>query len=202
MNADAELKLSGLRPHCVGGGKLLLNGDRARDGIHHACELRENTVAGGIRDPPAMLQNQSVEDLAMRREGAQGPNLVLLHKARVAGHVGGEDGRQPPLNPPGPGLHGKPHRFLLGRLMLFRQIGKEGRRADRSRREAAASRAEKLLNPQSFASGGRKSTSCSAESCSTRGTSSRPCKASKSASSLRAGETQNRARAGASDLLK
>src|SRR5258705_12795053 len=55
---------------------------------------------------------------------------------------------------------------------------------------------------QSLASRGRKFTSCSAEMRTISATSVRSCKRSNSASSCCVGDTQNRARAGLSDLLK
>lgn len=56
--------------------------------------------------------------------------------------------------------------------------------------------------PYSFASGGRNSTSCSAETRITASTSVISCSSSKSSFSLPAGETQNSARQWLSDLLK
>jgi hypothetical protein len=83
MNADAEAEgLIWFDTNVqVGQGLLYLNG--TLDGIDRTRELGQDAVACGIRDPPSMLLNQPVHDLAVGRERAQGLDLILAHEPGV-----------------------------------------------------------------------------------------------------------------------
>ncbi|WP_166802167.1 hypothetical protein [Microvirga pakistanensis] len=68
----------------------------ALDGINGAGELGQKIIASGVCYAPAVLRNQLVHYFTMGSERAERPNLVLLHKPRVAHHVSREDGYKPP----------------------------------------------------------------------------------------------------------
>ena len=79
-------------------GQSLLHGHGTLNGINHAREFGQDAVARCIRDPAPVLGDEVIHDLAMSRQGAQGPDLVLAHEAGITCHVGGEDRCQPALN--------------------------------------------------------------------------------------------------------
>jgi len=99
MHPNAELKAALARYASVRLPELLLNGHGALHGINDAWELGQDAVAYRVGDSAPMLGNEAVHDLAMRRERAKRRDLVLAHQARVPGHVGGKDCRQPALDP-------------------------------------------------------------------------------------------------------
>ena len=65
---------------------------RAHHGFDNARELDEHPVAGGFDYPPIVLPDPRLEQLAaMPLEALVGAFLIALHKARVAGHVSGDN---------------------------------------------------------------------------------------------------------------
>jgi hypothetical protein len=69
------------------------------DRIYGTWELGQDTVASGISDPPAIFCDQPIHNLATDGESMESSDLILAHQARIACHIGGEDGGEPPLNP-------------------------------------------------------------------------------------------------------
>ena len=99
VDADAELKAAILRHPGVRLCELLLNGYSALNRIDRARELCEHAIASGVGNPSPVVLNQSIHDLAGRRQGAQRRRLVLAYQARVPGYVGCKNCGQPPLDP-------------------------------------------------------------------------------------------------------
>jgi hypothetical protein len=60
VQADAKANPAFLRNLLVHGGDPLLDAERTLQRFHSAWELREDAVAGRVRDPPAMLLDKSV----------------------------------------------------------------------------------------------------------------------------------------------
>jgi hypothetical protein len=79
----------------------LLNFDCAFDGIHGAAEIGKNAVARGVEDPTAMRGDQAIDDDPIGREGAQGADLISLHRTAVAFDIGYEDSRELSFDPVG-----------------------------------------------------------------------------------------------------
>ena len=79
-------------------GHFALHLDRAAHRVDDAGELDEQPVAGGLDDAAAVLVDLGVDQLApnrlQRRERAF---LVRAHQPRIAGDIGRQDRRQPPL---------------------------------------------------------------------------------------------------------
>ena len=98
MHADTEVDLTILGQRLVGRPERLLDLNSRLDRIHHARELRQDTVPSRIGDPASMLADQPVHDLPVSREGPQRPDLVQLHQARVALHVRCKYRGEVPLN--------------------------------------------------------------------------------------------------------
>ena len=69
------------------------------DSIDSAGKLGQDTIACGVGDATAMLDDQSVHNLATGSECAKCPNLILPHQARVARYVSREDRSQSSLDP-------------------------------------------------------------------------------------------------------
>jgi hypothetical protein len=67
--------------------------------IDSTGELGQHAVTSGVGDPAPVLGDERVHDLAMSPQGAQRPDLIVVDQARVSGHVGDQDRRQPALNP-------------------------------------------------------------------------------------------------------
>jgi hypothetical protein len=69
--------------------------DHALHGVHHARELGEQPVAGGLEDAAAVRGDRGIEELrAQRLQARERAFLVGAHHAAKAHHVGGEDRRQ------------------------------------------------------------------------------------------------------------
>jgi hypothetical protein len=99
MHTDPEVQGAFWRDTRIEICQSLLDLDGTLDSIDSTWELSQDAVACRISNPPAMLRNEPVHDLTMGCESAQGPDLVLLHKARVSGHISSEDRGQPPFDP-------------------------------------------------------------------------------------------------------
>ena len=70
-------------------------------------ELDQEAVAGGLDDAAAMLGDLGIEHLAAQRlQRRVRTLLVLSHQPRIAGDIGRQDRRQPPLDALSPGSHG------------------------------------------------------------------------------------------------
>ncbi len=99
IDADAEVDLAVVRDTGVARGHRLLNLDGRLDGLGDAVELGQESVAGGLDDAAAVFLDLRVDEfVAQRLEADQSAGLVDLHQSRIAGDVGGDDGRQPALD--------------------------------------------------------------------------------------------------------
>jgi len=66
------------------------------DRLHDTAEFHQHAVASVLCDAPTMLLDLRIDQLLeMRLEPLVGALLVLAHQARVARHIGGENGGQP-----------------------------------------------------------------------------------------------------------
>ena len=79
MDADTELQ-----PAVIGKGFIrqrepILYGGGALHRVHSTCKLRKDAVAGRVGNPPPMLSDQELHDLAMSHQHPKGFNLVLAH---------------------------------------------------------------------------------------------------------------------------
>ena len=80
-------------------GHAALDFDRAAHGIDDAGELDQHAVAGGLDDTAGMLGDLGIDQFAaMRLQSRERAFLVVADQPAVAGDIGREDGRQPPLN--------------------------------------------------------------------------------------------------------
>jgi hypothetical protein len=89
-----------MRPGC---GKPADNWDHPGSRGAASVQLRrldQDAVAGGLDDAAPVLGDLGGDHFAaMGAQPRHGAGLVLAHQAAVAGDVGGEDRRQPPLDP-------------------------------------------------------------------------------------------------------
>jgi hypothetical protein len=69
----------------------LLDGNRALDGIHHAAELGEDSVASRVDDTATVVPNDREDYGLVRFEITNGGSLVSAHERALAGDVGSED---------------------------------------------------------------------------------------------------------------
>ena len=100
IDPDAEYDPLILWRRCVPRGHSTLHRDRAGDGLNDAWELDQDAVAGGFDDAAFVFGDARIDQFAaMRFEARQGASLVLAHEPRVAGHIGGENGCEPALDP-------------------------------------------------------------------------------------------------------
>ena len=99
VDADAELDAS-LRRHCpIAYRHPALDVDGATDGIDHGRELDQHPVPSGLDDPSAMFIDLRVDErAAMRLWLRERAFLVLAHEPAVAGNIGRQNGRKPPLD--------------------------------------------------------------------------------------------------------
>jgi hypothetical protein len=76
-------------------GHSALNLDSTVQRIHHARELDQHSVPGGLDDPPAMLGDLGIDQgLPVGLELRERTFLIDAHEAAVASHVGRQDGRE------------------------------------------------------------------------------------------------------------
>jgi hypothetical protein len=98
MDPDPEPEGVILRNAGIGFVQLLLDRNGTLDGSDHALELGQDAITGRIGDPPAMVGNEPVHDLAMSRQAAERPDFIVVHQARITCHVSREDRCQMPLD--------------------------------------------------------------------------------------------------------
>ena len=81
-------------------GHAALDLDRAAHRVDDAGELDQQAVAGDLDDAAAMLRDLGVDELAPNfLQSGEGSFFIDAHQAGIAGHVGGQDRRQTPLDP-------------------------------------------------------------------------------------------------------
>ena len=91
MHADAEAHLLIRRLLAILRAERPLHIYGALDRVHDARKLGEHAIPRRVEDAAAMLSDQPVNDLAVRRERAQRADFVDAHEATVALDIGGED---------------------------------------------------------------------------------------------------------------
>ena len=100
IDADAQLDAVVRRDTRVLLRHCLLHRDRAAHRVDDAGKFHQHAVAGGVDDAALMLGDFRIEEFAAQRlEALEGTLLVRSHQPRVARHIGGEDRRQPALDP-------------------------------------------------------------------------------------------------------
>jgi hypothetical protein len=93
---DANAEFNPFRGGCPGiaPGHRLLHLGRAAQGVHHAGEFDEQSVAGGLDQPTAMCGDLGGDQFAaMRLQACQRAFLVDAHQPTVAGNIGRQNCR-------------------------------------------------------------------------------------------------------------
>ena len=100
MDADAEFDPLRLGDVDIAHGHAALDLDRATDRIDGAAEFDQHAVAGGLDDAAAIFGDFGIdESFSAGLETGEGAFLVGAHQTAVAGDIGCENCRKPPLNP-------------------------------------------------------------------------------------------------------
>ena len=100
VDADPEYDPLFLRGPGIALGHPPLHRDRTGDGLDHARELDQDAVAGRFDDAALVLGDLGIDQFtAMRPEPREGAGLIESHEAAISGHIGGENGREPALDP-------------------------------------------------------------------------------------------------------
>jgi hypothetical protein len=101
---------------------LALDLRRAFHSFDHTTEFCKDAVAHDLYDSTAMSFDRGGDKFgAVGLERSERPGFICAHKPAVAGHVGCEDGDQPPFNMR-PGHRTGPHApHLLNKFMARRQ---------------------------------------------------------------------------------
>ena len=74
----------------------LLHRDGAPHCIDDAGKFDQQTVAGGLDDPPVMLGDLRIDELmAQRIQSSERAFLIRPHQPRIPRHIGGEDRSEP-----------------------------------------------------------------------------------------------------------
>ena len=99
INPDAEGDAPVLGRLCVAVGHRALDLDGASDRIDDAREFDERPIASQLHGAAAVLFHLGVDELAaMGLQAGERPLLVRAHQARIARHIGGENGGQPAVD--------------------------------------------------------------------------------------------------------
>ena len=89
INADPELYPTVFGAARISFANLLLDLDRAGDGVHGARELNQRAIAHEFERPARMGRNQRINDVASHRlQTGESPGLVDTHEARIADNIG------------------------------------------------------------------------------------------------------------------
>src|SRR5215469_3408189 len=81
-------------------GHPTLDGDRTGDGLNDAREFDEDAITGCLDDAALVFGNLGVDEFAaMGSEPCESAGFVLTHEAAISGDIGGENGREPALDP-------------------------------------------------------------------------------------------------------
>jgi hypothetical protein len=97
MHANAQLHRLVEGTARVLRGDRGLDRDRALDGIDHAGEVGDDTVARGVKDAAPVRQDQLIDDDATCLQPGERADLVARHQPAITGNVGGEDRGEFPL---------------------------------------------------------------------------------------------------------
>ena len=99
VDADAEDDPVVLGQPIVAERHAALHLDREQHRVDDAYELHQQPIAHQLDDAAAILQRLRLDQFAdMGLDGGDRAGLVPAHQAAVADHVGGQDGRQAPLD--------------------------------------------------------------------------------------------------------
>jgi hypothetical protein len=100
VDADAKGDLLAGRDIRVPLAHRLLHLDRAAQGIDDTGELDQKAVARGLDDAAPMFGDLGIDQFtAARSKRRESARFVLSHQTTVAGHIGGENGREPAFDP-------------------------------------------------------------------------------------------------------
>ncbi len=100
LTADPEYDPLVFRDRGIALGHAALHRDRAGDRLDDTWELDQDAVAGRLYDAALVLGDLRIDQLAaMGSQPRQRAGFVLAHQAAVAGDIGGENGREPALDP-------------------------------------------------------------------------------------------------------
>jgi hypothetical protein len=92
VDASAELDALVLRHASVALGHAALNFNGAPHRVHHAHELHQHTVAGGLHDLAAVFPDLWINERPpVRPELRECAVLIRAHKTAVTGHVRGQN---------------------------------------------------------------------------------------------------------------
>jgi len=73
---------------------------RSTDGLNDARELDQDAIAGGLDDTAFVLGNARIDQFAaVASKPSKSHSLVLAHQAAVADNIGGENRREPAIDP-------------------------------------------------------------------------------------------------------
>src|SRR6516225_1966023 len=108
VNADPKLDAPIRWQYGIALGHCRLHLSGRAERVDDAGELDQEAVAGGLDDAALMVGDLRIDDFgAQHPEPAQGPFLVGLDQARVAGDIGRDERREPTFDASWPcGLHG------------------------------------------------------------------------------------------------
>ena len=100
MEADTKVHPLVVRDRGIAFGHTSLDRDRAGKRLDHTRKLRQQTVAGGFDDATLVFGDLRIDELAaMGSQPRQRTGLIMAHQPAISGDIGGEDGRQPALDP-------------------------------------------------------------------------------------------------------
>jgi hypothetical protein len=99
VDADAELDATLARKGGVALCHPVLHGNRAGDCFDDRRKRKQEAVTDGLDDLPIVRGNERINQLrAVRFQRQQRAFLVRAHEARIAHHVGGNDGSEVTLD--------------------------------------------------------------------------------------------------------
>src|ERR1700731_2074773 len=99
IDADAKFDALVRRNPGVTLGHATLDIDRTTDGVDHAHEFHEHSIARRFDDSAAMFGDLRIDEfLTVRLELAQRAFLVGAHQPAIAGNVAGENRGQPAVH--------------------------------------------------------------------------------------------------------
>ena len=87
-----------MSPHALGHPTLHRN--RTGDRLDHARELDQDAIAGRLDNAAPVVSDLGVDEFAaMRSEPRESAGLIRPHQPAVSRDIGGENGREPALDP-------------------------------------------------------------------------------------------------------
>ena len=105
MNANTKADPALFRHLLIYRRNSFLDTERTLERIDSAREFGKYAIASSVRDAAAMLRDQAIHYIAVRREQAKGAALVNVHQSGIAGYIGAEDGRKASVDYGGSFVH-------------------------------------------------------------------------------------------------